>query len=163
MYSSNRYSVGPNIRISIQTKTKEDKQEYQINVGRYIKRSFHPAAWRCVQRDGDGYKEGDGDNSNDQDATTESTATTKMEMTALNKLIPNCQRETTSTWIRNARCCLLFASSSVYLTKWINYISLIKIKKWIIKRRNDVNRMMMIWRWRVVTMATATATKYRRR
>ena len=38
---------------------------------RYIKRSFHPAAWRCVERDGDKDKEGDRDDSNNGVPRTE--------------------------------------------------------------------------------------------
>jgi len=47
---------------------------------------------------------------------TETTATTESEMTALNKTIINCQREIVSTWIWNARCCLLCVRRALYNT-----------------------------------------------
>ena len=50
----------------------------------------------------------------------ETTVTIETETTALNKTITNCQIETTNTWIRNVRCCLLFVFISVHFTKWFD-------------------------------------------
>ena len=118
--------------------------------GEILKDGVRPATRRCERQKKTEIKE-------ELTVTTETTAMTNTqwhrrrrrqqrprattEVTALNKTLPNCQRETTSTWIWNAGCFLLFAFSSVHLTKWINPINNLKWTKWIIRKKKNKTTM----------------------
>ena len=110
------------------------RQRQQRLIKQYLtvwERKKEKIVWRerCI---GDRDKVGSGDG----DATTETTATTESndgegggddsndwDKERERERERERKRETISIWIWNARCCLLFAFSSIYLTKLINHIN----------------------------------------